>query len=300
MSKHLVAIDIGGSKVAVLARELRNGREVYRAKVPTPKEGGVDEMLRLIDVQIGSIPGGRAFLRALGVAVPGFVDAEGRVLQAGNLKGWVDVPLRSLLSRRYRIPAFVDQDANCAALGEKWMGAARDMDDFVFVALGTGVGAGLYLGGRIHRGARSAAGELGDLVLHPGAPRHAPAVSDVAGKGSITERARRITGEEMRAGDVVRHAGGRGRLARVANDVVDHIAGSVLAISTLLDPEAIVFGGGTSAAGRVLLREIRRRLRPHGMKTRLLLSRLGTEAQLYGALGGAERVARAKRPSRRK
>src|SRR6201989_3111500 len=106
MSKHLVAIDIGGSKVAVLARELRSEREVYRGRVATPKEGGVDEMLRLIDVQIGSIPGGRASLRALGVAVPGFVDAQGSVLRAGNLKGWVDVPLRSLLSRRYRVPAF--------------------------------------------------------------------------------------------------------------------------------------------------------------------------------------------------
>jgi hypothetical protein len=95
------------------------------------------------------------------------------------------------------------------------------MNDFVFVALGTGVGAGLYLDGRIHRGARSAAGELGDLVLRPGTPKRALAVSDVAGKSGITERARRATGGEMRAGDVVRHAGGRGRLARIANDVVD-------------------------------------------------------------------------------
>jgi glucokinase len=292
--KVLLGIDIGGSKVAVLARELRGDREVYRGKVPTPASGGVDEMLRLLDVQMSNVPGGRASVRALGVAVPGFVDGAGNVLRAGNLKGWVDVPLRSLLARRYRVPAFVDQDANCAALGEKWAGGAREMNDFVFVALGTGVGAGLFLDGRLHRGAHSAAGELGDLVLRPGTPRHAPAVSDVAGKGSITERARRVTGEEMRAGDVVRHAGGRGRLARIANDVVDHMAGSVLAIATLLDPEAIVFGGGTSGAGRVLLREIRRRLRPHGVKTRLLLSQLGTEAQLYGALHGAGQAARAR------
>jgi glucokinase len=211
------------------------------------------------------------------------------------LQGWVNVPLRSMLARRYRVPAFVDHDANCAALGEKWRGGARDMDDFVFVAVGTGVGAGLYLDGRLHRGAHSAAGEIGDLVLRPGTPKRAPAVSDVAGKSGITERARRVTGDEMRAGDVVRHAGGRSRLARIANDVVDHLAGSVLAISTLLDPEAIVFGGGTSTAGRILLREIRRRVRPHGVKTRLLLSQLGPDAQLYGALRGAEQAARSSR-----
>jgi glucokinase len=295
MPKHLVAIDVGGSKVAVLARELRSGREVYRARVATPASAGVDELLHLLDAQIESVPGGRSSIRALGVAMPGFVDSDGNVLRAGNLKGWVDVPLRSMLVSRYRIPTFVDQDANCAALGEKWMGGARDMNDFVFVAVGTGVGAGLYLDGRIHRGAHSAAGELGDLVLRPGTPRHAPAVSDVAGKSGITERARRATGTEMRAGDVVRHAGGRGRLARIANDVVDHLAGSVLAISTLLDPEAIVFGGGTSTAGRTLLRELRRRVRPHGVKTRLLLSRLGPDAQLYGALHGAEQAARGRR-----
>lgn len=113
-SRSIVAIDIGGGKIAVLARELTTGRKSWSNKLKTPATEGGGAILRLIDAEIDKIPGRRA----------------------GNLKGWGNVPLRALLEERYGVPISVEQDANCGALGEKWCGAATDMKSFVFPRAG--------------------------------------------------------------------------------------------------------------------------------------------------------------------
>src|ERR671937_1149392 len=97
MKKHLVAVDIGGSKISLLAREQESGLDVYADKIKTPADEGVDAILAVLDAEVDAIPGGRGGMSALGVAVPGPVDPRGKVLRAGNLEGWVDVPLRALL-----------------------------------------------------------------------------------------------------------------------------------------------------------------------------------------------------------
>jgi len=127
MKTHLVAVDIGGSKMSFLAREAESGLDVYADKIKTPADDGVEAILAVLDEQIDAIPGGRGGMRALGVAVPGPVDSRGKVLRAGNLEGWVDVPLKALLEKRYGVPVFVERDSNCGALGEKWCGAATRM-----------------------------------------------------------------------------------------------------------------------------------------------------------------------------
>jgi glucokinase len=171
MKGHVVAIDIGGSKIAFLAREVKSGLDVYADKIKTPVDAGVEAILDILHEHIEAMPGGRAAMRALGVAVPGSVDFRGRVLRAGNLEGWVDVPLQAMLERRYGVPVFVERDSNCGALGEKWCGAAANLHSFVFLALGTGIGAGLFLDGKLYRGAHFASGEAGDLTFLSGEKR---------------------------------------------------------------------------------------------------------------------------------
>jgi len=298
MRRHLVAFDIGGSKVAVKGVEADGEREVYAAKLKTPADDGVPAMLRLLDAQIAKVPGGRSSLSALGIAVPGHVDDTGRVLQAGNLRGWRDVPLRKQLEDRYAVPVFVEQDANCGALGEKWRGAAKKMDDFVFLALGTGVGAGLFVGGSLYRGAHFAAGEAGDMTFPSDERDEETRLSDVVGKETIKKRAKKATGKKMSAAEALKKAPRMRALRSVARDVVEHLSSSVVAISALLDPEAIIFGGGTSKAGNPLLKMVRERVAPLGVvRAQLLLAKLGSESQLYGALWGAQQVAS---PSRRR
>ncbi|HWE24221.1 MAG TPA: ROK family protein [Myxococcales bacterium] len=291
MKRVLVGIDIGGTKIAVLARETRSEREVYSAKVKTPADEGLGAVLRLIDEQVDALPGGRSSMAAMGIAVPGAVDENGHVLYAGNLRGWGDVPLREQLEERYGVPVYVERDANCGAVGEKWLGVAKKMKDFVFLALGTGVGAGLFIDGSLYRGAHYAAGEVGDMTFL--SEDEDTRLSDVVGKREIKKKAKKATGKKMSAAEVLERAEKIRALRPVARDVVEHLSTSVVAISSLLDPEAIVFGGGTSQAGEPLLKMVRERVAPlHVVRARLMLGELGSSAQLYGALWGAQRVSR--------
>lgn len=295
MKRHFVAVDIGGTKIAVLVREAATDSEVHAEKLPTPARGGVGAMLRVLDEQMEKLPGGRASVVSLGVAVPGCVAPDGRVVCAGNLEGWVDVPLRAQLEERYRIPVFVEGDANCGALGEKWFGAARDLNDFVFIALGTGIGAGVFLNGAIHRGAHFAAGEVGEMTFPcDERGKRATRVSDVVAKQVIKKMVRRATGEKLSAAEALARAATKRRFARATRPVVAYLSACVGAISSLLDPEAIVFGGGTSEAGEALLQRIREAIPPHlVVRSRLMLAGLGWKAQVYGALWGAQEAASA-------
>jgi glucokinase len=211
----------------------------------------------------------------------------------------VDVPLRAILEERYEVPVYVERDANCAALGEKWIGAARAMNDFVFLALGTGIGAGLFLNGRLYRGAHFAAGEVGNMRLSSGKAEGGPAVSEIVGKRAIKKDAERATGRRMSAAEALEQAAEKRRLRRATRKVVEYLSASVMAISSVLDPEAILFGGGTSEAGEALLGRIRKRVAPL-FGTRLIRAGLGTDSQLYGALWGAQKVAQMRSSERGK
>ena len=230
MQGSVVAVDIGGSKIASLARRLGSERDIFTDTEETPADDGVEAVLRVIDRHVDQLAGGRKGLRALGVGVPGHVDEQGRVLWAGNLDGWVDVPLRSLLEKRYGVPIFLERDANCAALGEKWTGAAKEMNDFVFIALGTGIGAGLFLDGRIYRGAHAAAGEIGNMhLLAPGKKDDPITVSEVVGKKAISKQVRKVSGKKMSAADALKIAVEKRRLRRATRKIVDHLSAAVVA-----------------------------------------------------------------------
>lgn len=274
----------------MLARDVRRGRDVHEDKVRTPDGADVEAILAVIDAQLQRVPGGRRGVAALGVAAPGFVDPAGHVLRAGNLAGWVDVPLRVMLERRYGVPVFVERDANCGALGEKWCGAATHMRDFVFLSLGTGVGAGLFLGGRLHRGAHHAAGEAGDLAF----PAGGETVGGVASKRAIKRAARRASGDDLSPAEAFARAPRERRLERATREPVAYLGGLVIALVALLDPEAIVVGGGTSKAGDALMRRLREAVpRELAHRTRLVLAGLGARSPLYGALWGAREALRA-------
>jgi glucokinase len=295
----VVGIDIGGTKVALLAASAETDPdqniEIARRRFATPEGVDAEQMLPLLRDEIAAMlkEAGRDMreIAAIGAAVPGQVDADGHLILAGNL-GWSDFPFRKRLAELFGVPAFVEHDANAAALGERWRGHARDMNDFVFLALGTGIGAGLFLDGRLHRGAHHAAGELGDLI--PGrsglgkTSKDTRPLSDIIGSGAIRDKARKASGEDLDAADSLRSAESDRTLKPLADEVVDYIALTVISVITLVDPEAIIFGGGTSSAGDEILERIRQRVkgRVHAMP-KLLRSALDEDAQLHGAIFGA-------------
>lgn len=230
------------------------------------------------------------------VGVPGVVDAEtGRIDLATSVAGLEGGSFRTALRDRLELPVTLENDVNLAALGEQWQGVARGVDDFVFLSVGTGMGAGLVLRGELHRGRHGAAGEV-DYALAGLAEDVDPCA------GAITAYAARLVDERRgetslrspfdpraifaaaRAGDpVARH---------VVEEVARRIALHVVPIAAVTDVSLVVLGGGLGANGDLLLRPVREHLRgwvPY--PPQVDVSSLGEAAVLAGALAVGLRAA---------
>jgi glucokinase len=293
----VVGIDIGGTKTALMVWDRHRETVLVEDAVTTPTEIGPNEFVEGLAQEITALVA-RAErnledLVAIGVAVPGLVDAAaGKVIEAGNLAGWVDFPLRECLQEHFPVAIGIEHDANAAALGEQWRGAARGQRDFMFLALGTGIGAGVMINGKLHRGAHHAAGEVGNFVMGReflGEDRDGQGnLAQLIGGRTLRARAEAITGEELSAADAISASRDSAELAEVAQDVIDYLAMTVIAIASLLDPPLIVLGGGTAEAGFDLVAPVRERAAQElAREPWIVPAELGSEAQLYGAIFSA-------------
>jgi glucokinase len=293
----VVGVDIGGSKTALLATDVATGHDLGSERFATRADAGPEAMLGELFAAVRALVKRTRRplddLQALGIAIPGQVDTErGRVVQAGNLAGWRDIPLCDIVGRELNLPAYLDNDASTAALGEKWRGAAKRMSNFVFLALGTGVGAGVVINGRIHRGYHNAAGEVGNFLISRkalGKDRggHGDLELRIGGP-AVQEQTHAVTGKKLKVKDTFRRASDDRRLRKVTERLADYLAMTVVNISALLDPEAIIFGGGGSSAGAPMIEAVRNRVeREVSIVPVLMRSTLGEDAQLHGAVFGA-------------
>jgi predicted NBD/HSP70 family sugar kinase len=213
------------------------------------------------------------------VGVPGVVAGDGTLRLIENVAGLEGRPFAGDLQDALGLQVVLENDINLAALGEQWQGVARGVDDFAFLSVGTGMGAGLVLGGELHRGRNGAAGEVDfalagiDQTLDPSAPQVAELARDLAG---LQADPRAVFGA-ARNGD----AGPRAVVDEVARRIALHVA----AIAGVADVELVVLGGGIGANGDLLLDPIGRLLGDWlAFPPRLEVSTLGEAAVLTGAL----------------
>jgi glucokinase len=208
------------------------------------------------------------------------------------------MPLKAILSDRFGLPVFVENDVNLAALGELGFGAGRSAENLVSIAIGTGIGAGIVIGGALYRGHNRAAGEIGYLLpglecLGQRYDGFGALESRASGTG-IAEAARRALTEAglpipeggITAEDVFAAAReGHGWAQRVVDQTVDYLSQAIVAVSALLDPEVIVLGGGVSRSADLLIEPILRRIDGVVPFTpRLVVSPLGSRAAVMGAI----------------
>lgn len=281
------AADLGGTKIAV-ARVGGDGEITHRFLSPTPEAGG-DAVVRALADQLQRLPIGG--VRALGIAVPGLVYRDGSVW-APNLAGWKRMPVREMLARRFKLPTIVESDRNAFVTGEAWKGVAENRRDVVFLAIGTGIGAGIISGGRLLRGYGDLSGCAGWMAVRnrflPGYAKVGCLEYYAAGPG-IEREARRILGRLIRTREIVQLARAGDRRAESVITRAGETLGLALAnLVNLLDPEMIVIGGGVAAAGNLLLEPARKTMvrwaQPlSGRRVRIRRSRLGERACLLGA-----------------
>ena len=293
-----IGIDFGGTsiKFGVCA-----GAEIIASAEPIDTTTFYD---RAPETLIGAIAGRVNELktdqvRAVGVGIPGLVDFErGHIFEITNVPGWTDIPFRDLLGERTGLPVTIDNDANCMAYAEWKLGAGRGYHHAIAITLGTGVGGGLIINDRLHRGAQFCAGELGETIIDHTAARPAGTIEKFVGNREIAAHAKQLyatagTGKNLEDCTPKILAENTDDIARrVWRDVAGWLATALSNAIWLLNPEAIIIGGGVAKAGQVLFdplrEELQKRLSPVlAENLELLAAEFGNEAGIIGAAAQA-------------
>src|SRR5208283_3294773 len=170
MKNFAIGVDLGGTNLRIAAVDDQGTlveKVTLGTKVSLGRDHVIDDMCEAIEHVLEKYRNS-ATLLGIGIGVPGIIDMQSGLLrESPNLPGWADYPVRAEIERRLKTIVILENDANVAALGEKWLGAAKDFSDMAMLTLGTGVGGGLVLGGAIWRGANGMAGEFGHTTVEP-------------------------------------------------------------------------------------------------------------------------------------
>lgn len=296
-----IGIDFGGTtvKIGVLYRSnlIDSAPPIATQDFDGP-ESLIDAMVRVIQELRERHPG----IAAIGVGMPGFVDFEkGIVHNLTNVRGWVEIPLKKWLSDKTLLPTVVENDANCMAYAEWKRGAGRGLKHLIAITMGTGVGGGIIVNGQMVRGARYGAGEIGQTSIdyqgRIGAYGNRGALEDYVGNNEIAADARNAyeaQGIYKNITDCTPAAlasaasQGDAIALQLWDDIARKLATTVMNCCWLLNPEAIVIGGGVAKAGDLLLGPLQKHLfeqlsGPFKDHLTILPARFGSEAGMVGA-----------------
>ena len=295
-----IGIDFGGTSIksAVVhdGRLLAHGEPIDTEQFPN-KNALLDEILRVIAALRTQHPE----VAAIGVGLPGFVDSvNGIVHELTNVTGWDEVPLRAILAERTGLAAIIENDAKAMAYGEWKYGAAQNGRNVICITLGTGVGGGLILDGRLYRGAQLAAGEIGHASIDyrgvPGPYGDRGGLEEYVGNHQIAQRAAEmyrdaghdVPVEKCTPRDLEIAARDGDPVALAMWDRVGAEIGCALVNAIwILNPDAIVIGGGVAKAGDLLFEPIRRIVEKRTdplfhENLRIVPAALGNEAGMIG------------------
>jgi glucokinase len=287
INPEVIGIDLGGTTIK-LGRFTQDGTCTKSLTVPTPQPSTPEAVLDMMVYAIGQLAPGVKNIVGIGVGTPGPVDAAGRVAKiAINLDGWVDIPIAGLLRLKTGVPVVVGNDANCAALGEAWLGAARHYRHSVLLTLGTGVGGAITIEGKLYTGPYGSAGELGLITLDADGPPCKSGNSGSLEQYLSVPAIRRITGKEPKEMAELADKGDRDAL-KFWRKYGRNLGIGLTSIIYILTPEAVIIGGGISASAKYFLpeaeREIHKRVMPTSReKLKLIPAELGNNAGMLGA-----------------
>ncbi|HEY0426691.1 MAG TPA: ROK family protein [Pyrinomonadaceae bacterium] len=306
MNKEIVlAADLGGTNLRMAAID-REGGVLYRTRRETPRGDGADKILQAIvesanecrencvDVQI----------KAISAAVPGAVDvANGLIITAPNLPALNDFPIVEALEKALGVEAILENDANAAAIGENWLGASKNFKNSIFVTLGTGIGGGIIIDGKILRGVGGMAGEIGHISVEAdGVPCRCGScgcVEQYASASAIVRIAKELAAQypastlkmsaDLTASEVFEAGKNDDALAlEVFRQVGFYLGVAITSLINILNPEIVVIGGGASAGWELFSPHMCKTIRERAYggryeQTKIARGKLGDDAGILGA-----------------
>ncbi|GAA5415502.1 glucokinase [Paraliobacillus ryukyuensis] len=310
MNRKLIGVDIGGTtiKIGIITYE---GELLHKWEIPTDKRNSAnhipEDIWNSIQDKLTEQHIERTSIVGIGVGAPGFVDTStGNVSVAVNI-GWRNFDLGQAIHELSKLPVYVDNDANIAAVGENWKGSGNLAENIIAITLGTGVGGGIIANGHVINGTNGTAGEIGHITVEPegGAPCN-------CGRTGCLETVTSATGIARQAKEAV-DAGKDTRLKQrlernqllTAKDVFDlakegdNVSQSIVAhvtdtlgyaianVATVINPSKIVIGGGVSKAGEDLLRPLRYAFEKYALPRinegcEFVIAALENDAGIYG------------------
>ncbi len=313
---YLLTADIGATSIVVALTDLAAQTIAHRAEPasivdgPAKVLGRVDALFREV-MGAGSVDAGQ--LWGIGIGLPGPVEFRtGRPVAPPIMPGWDGFPVRETFVERYGVPVWVDNDVNVMALGELRAGAARGHKTVVFVKVGTGIGAGLIIGGELHRGAKGCAGDVGHIQVTDdptvicrcgntgcveaiaGGAALARSANQAAREGRSELLAAILADHELEAADLTEAAShGDGVSLEILANAARRVGEMLAELVNVLNPSLIVIGGGVATAGDIFLAGVRQAIygRSTLLATRDLQVKLTALPELGGVIGAASMAA---------
>ncbi len=309
--KFIGAVDIGGTKIA-FALFKSSGTPVFRGRVRIDERGGEEALEQVVSIcyQLEEEAGKkRGRVEAVGLCVPGVVNPRTGYVWAPNIRGWKDFELLKRLKKKISLDLVAMSDRTAYVLGEVWKGAARGRKNVIYLAVGTGIGAGILAEGRVIHGQSDLAGAAGWLALNP---EFKPGYARVGcweweASGQALERKAREfskkyselinpsqTGSEMSSGFknevefmLLQALSGHPEAQKIIEEMQDYLAMGLASLVSIFNPEMVVLGGGLFASPDLFYRPVREKFRRWAQplaarEVKIVLSALGQEAALYG------------------
>ncbi|MCD8378446.1 MAG: ROK family protein [Candidatus Gastranaerophilales bacterium] len=305
-----IGIDVGGTNVKI-ALVNEKGSIIYSNSIPTHAEMGyeytINNMKEAVLELLKETKTAAKDIEGMGFGFPGQIDCQkGIVRLAPNIPGWVEVPIAEIMEKEFKIPTRVDNDVRCAALGELNFGAGIGCENLICITVGTGIGSGLIINGKLVRGASNAAGEIGHIKLDiTGGPlcgcgdrgcleafASGPSIVAMAEeyiKGGKSTKYRELANPDITPYIVSEAAKQGDPVAKQIFTIIGEYIGVGLAsVVNLLNPEKIIVGGGVAAAGDILMTPIKETLVERAMPiaastVQVVPAQLGNTAGVIGA-----------------
>ena len=284
----IIGIDRGGTKIkAALATP--KGKIVTDVQIPTEADKGKKRVIENLKKAIYAlIRGQKVKISCLGIGVPGPILYEkGVVIEPPNLPGWKKVNLKTILEKEFKVPVFLDNDANCAALAEARFGAGQAARHFIYMTVSTGIGGGIIIDRQLYRGAIGAAGEFGHMIIDPKGPVCGCGNAGCLEALSSGSAIKRMSGMDAISVELAARQGDK-KARRVIDQVAHHLAIGIANLVNIFNPELVVIGGGVSKMRELLLDPVRREYKKYALTlparhVKIVRAKLGAESGVLGA-----------------
>ncbi len=275
-----IGVDLGGTNIVtgVVDEDFRIvGKGTVKTRKNSSEEVIIDDIKQSIKMAVSSAKIDWSEVKCIGIGTPGTVNIKDGIIEYASNLDFDNTPIKKIIEDEFHIPTYIENDANCAALGEALAGAGNGVENFMAITLGTGVGAGIVIGGKILHGCNNAAGEIGHMVIKFGGERctcgrrgcwetYASATAlirqtqdamsrnfDTIMWDMVSEDIRKVDGttafEAMRENDLVAR--------EVINNYIYYVAVGIVNIINIFQPEILCIGGGIGSEGESLLSPIR-------------------------------------------